>query len=72
MEILFKMTYSPEKLKEHLGKGRARLGMLEGDLEQGELEAGQVCGNIQDLPTVSELVKAILIEYNLALENLNK
>ncbi|MAZ47868.1 MAG: nitronate monooxygenase [Halobacteriovoraceae bacterium] len=63
---------SPEKLKEHLGKGRARLGMLEGDLEQGELEAGQVCGNIQDLPTVSELVKAILIEYNLALENLNK
>lgn len=62
----------PEKLKEHLGKGRAKLGMLEGNLEQGELEAGQVCGNIQDLPTVSDLVKTILIEYNLALDNLNK
>lgn len=50
-----------------LGKGRARLGMLEGNLEKGELEAGQVAALVRDLPKVQDLVPRILREYDEAL-----
>ncbi len=45
-----------EELEKHLGKGRARLGMLEGDMDQGELEVGQIVGLLNDLPTCKELI----------------
>ena len=47
---------SRDKLAELLGQGRARRGMLEGDLDEGELEVGQVAGLIDDVPTVAEVV----------------
>lgn len=47
---------SREELVAHLGQGRARRGMLEGDLEDGELEIGQVAGMIDDIPTVAEVM----------------
>lgn len=52
-----------EKLIQHLGKGRARLGMLEGDIDNGELEVGQIAGAITSLPTVSELFDQLIQEY---------
>ncbi len=52
-----------EALKQHLGKGRARKGMFEGNLEEGELEIGQVSGLIKDLPSCEKLVKRLVIEY---------
>ncbi len=52
-----------EELATLLGKGRARLGMLEGDLDQGELEIGQIAGMIRDLPTVQTLVERLVTEY---------
>ncbi len=55
-----------------LGKGRARLGMLEGNLQEGELEAGQIAAMISDLPEVKVLVPKILREYDEALESLVK
>jgi enoyl-[acyl-carrier protein] reductase II len=55
-----------------LGKGRAKKGMLEGDLEHGELEAGQIAAIIKDLPTVDELVKRLLREYEEAISTLPK
>jgi enoyl-[acyl-carrier protein] reductase II len=45
-----------DQLINHLGKGRAKLGMLGGDLENGELEVGQIVGIINDLPTCKELI----------------
>lgn len=48
---------SEEELIKHLGKGRARLGMLEGDLLQGELEVGQIIGLINDLPSCHQLIE---------------
>lgn len=60
-----------DTLREHLGKGRAKKGMLEGDLEAGELETGQICSAINDLPKVSEMVNNLRQEYTLALEALN-
>ena len=57
----------PEKLSEHLGKGRAKLGMLDGDLESGELEAGQICLDINSILNVAELIEKIKFEYAHAL-----
>jgi enoyl-[acyl-carrier protein] reductase II len=47
-----------------LGKGRAKKGMLEGDLTLGELEIGQVAGSINDLPTMQECVTKLIEEYH--------
>ncbi len=47
-----------------LGKGRARKGMLLGDLDEGELEIGQGCALIDNLPKVCECVDRLLSEYN--------
>lgn len=58
---------SKEQLAEHLGKGRARKGMLEGDMDEGELEIGQVAGLIHDVPTVAALVTRLRQEYNEAI-----
>jgi enoyl-[acyl-carrier protein] reductase II len=55
---------SEEELVSLLGKGRARLGMLEGNLEEGELEIGQGCSMIKKTQTVQEIVTEIISEYN--------
>jgi enoyl-[acyl-carrier protein] reductase II len=59
-----------EELAELLGQGRARRGMLEGDLEEGELEIGQVSGLIDDVPTVAEVVAKLLSGYDEAVARL--
>lgn len=56
-----------ELLMAHLGKGRARKGMLEGDLPEGELEIGQVAGLIDNIPTVKECVDQLIKEYHHAI-----
>jgi len=53
-----------------LGKGRARAGMLNGDMEEGELEIGQVAGLIDDIPTVAQVMKRLLDGHEQTLENL--
>ena len=60
-----------DALIELLGKGRARKGMLEGDLKEGELEIGQVSALINDQPTVQELVTSFLIDYEKVLSRLS-
>lgn len=52
-----------EELEVFLGKGRARLGMREGELEQGELEIGQVIGSIEGLSSATELINEIKLNY---------
>lgn len=62
---------SVEELRLLLGKGRAKKGIFEGDLEEGELEIGQVAALIRELQPVEEVMKDILKSYNLALESIN-
>lgn len=52
-----------DELRELLGRGRAKLGMFEGDLSEGELEIGQIAGLINDLPKASDLVNRLMKEY---------
>ncbi len=54
---------SPEKLRQLLGKGRARLGMFEGDLDEGELEIGQVSALLHDAPPAASIVSGIWNEF---------
>lgn len=54
---------SKEKLISILGKGRAKRGMLEGDLEEGELEIGQISALLKNTPTVSKCVQELLRSF---------
>lgn len=57
---------SVEALVKIIGKGRARKGMFDGDLADGELEIGQVSALIKDIPAAAEIVKNILKEFDSA------
>lgn len=54
----------PEELAMLLGRGRAKLGMFEGRLDEGELEIGQVSAMIKDIKPAAEIVKEIWEEFN--------
>lgn len=54
---------SEEELKKLLGRARAKRGMFEGDLDEGELEIGQISGLIHDIKPVKEIVKNIISEF---------
>jgi len=62
----------PETLKEILGKGRAKKGMFEGDMHQGELEIGQVSGLINNILPASSILKQIIDEFNLTRLEISK
>ena len=53
-----------------LGKGRAKKGMFEGDLIEGELEIGQVAGLIDSIEPVSKIIETIMNEYHQAKNNI--
>lgn len=53
---------SKEELVELLGHGRAKRGMLEGDMNDGEIEIGQIASLVHDIPTVDALVKKLILE----------
>lgn len=55
---------SVEEMRELLGKGRAKKGIFEGNLDEGELEIGQVASLIHELKPVSEVVKEVIDEFN--------
>ena len=59
---------SAEELRSLLGKGRAKKGMFEGDLEEGELEIGQVSAIISRRQSVAEVMNELVESYWQAVE----
>ena len=55
-----------DELKNILGRGRAKKGMFEGDLENGELEIGQVSALIKEIKPAKEIIDEIMNEYHFA------
>lgn len=53
-----------DELRELLGRARAKRGMFEGDMEEGELEIGQISGYIHDVKPAADIVKEIVEEFN--------
>lgn len=60
---------SPEEMKTLLGRGRAKKGMFEGNMDEGELEIGQVSALLQDILPAAEIVKKVWQEFSDALGN---
>lgn len=63
---------SVEELKVLLGRGRAKKGMFLGDLEEGELEIGQVSAMIKEILPASTIIQNLLKEYEIAREKMIK
>ncbi|EAQ50726.1 dioxygenase, related to 2-nitropropane dioxygenase [Leeuwenhoekiella blandensis MED217] len=60
---LYESTPTKEELSALLGRGRAKKGMFEGDLEEGELEIGQIAGLIHEIKPAAEVVAEIITEF---------
>jgi len=71
VQELYKTSPTPEQLKELLGRARSKRGMFEGDLEDGELEIGQIAGLIHDVKPVAEIVKIMVAEFEEAKKSIN-
>lgn len=63
---------SVDELRNLLGKGRAKKGIFEGNMVEGELEIGQVSSLFSDIPSVDKVVKNIISEFNEAKTDLSK
>lgn len=66
IERLYQSSPSKEDLIKLLGRARAKKGMFEGDLEEGELEIGQVAGLIHEIKPAAEIVKEMIEEFEIA------
>ncbi|MCE3011520.1 MAG: nitronate monooxygenase [Proteobacteria bacterium] len=60
------------QLEAILGRGRAKLGMLEGNMDEGEIEIGQIAGLVRDIVSVKELVDRLMVEYHQTIKELPK
>jgi enoyl-[acyl-carrier protein] reductase II len=70
IESLYKKHGTVEELTQLLGRGRAKKGMFEGDLVQGELEVGQVSAEIKEIKPAAEILEEIIREYKDILANI--
>lgn len=68
---LYKTGPSAEQLKELLGRARAKRGMFEGDLDEGELEIGQIAGLIHDIKPAAQIVREMMTEFEEAKKTVN-
>jgi enoyl-[acyl-carrier protein] reductase II len=65
VQELYQKNPTKEEIKELLGRARVKKGMFEGDLEEGELEIGQVAGLIHEITPANDVLNEIVEEFNL-------
>jgi enoyl-[acyl-carrier protein] reductase II len=66
VQDLYQKCPSKEELVQLLGRARAKKGMFEGDLDEGELEIGQVAGLIHEILPVEEIIRQMIAEFEVA------
>ena len=64
IQELYQQNPTIEQIRELLGRARAKKGMFEGDLDNGELEIGQIAGIINKIKPAGQVLKDIVKEYN--------
>jgi enoyl-[acyl-carrier protein] reductase II len=69
---LYTTNPTKEALKELLGRARAKKGMFEGDLEEGELEIGQIAGLIHDIKPAAQIIEEMVLEFEAAKKSVNE
>ena len=62
VEGVYEQGGSVEELKDLLGRGRAKKGMFEGDLEEGELEIGQISARLDHIEKAGDIVNSMMLE----------
>ena len=72
VQDLYAKCPTKDELSALLGRARAKHGMFEGDLEEGELEIGQIAGLIHKIIPAAEIIEEMIIDYNLARKEVNK
>ena len=72
IQAAYNENASPEQLKELLGRARAKKGMFEGDLTEGELEIGQISSAINEIKPAHEIVEEIMAEFHQIIAKLQK
>lgn len=66
IEAAYERDADVDELKEILGRARAKKGMFEGDMDEGELEIGQVASLIHDIKPAAQIVKDLMEEFEQA------
>ena len=66
VQQLYENCSSKEELIQLLGRARAKKGMFEGDLEEGELEIGQIAGLIHEILPVEQIIQQMMTEFEAA------
>jgi enoyl-[acyl-carrier protein] reductase II len=66
LQELYKKCPTPEELKTLLGRARAKKGMFEGDLVEGELEIGQIAGLIHEIKSAAAIIDEMVLEFEMA------
>jgi enoyl-[acyl-carrier protein] reductase II len=66
LENLYAKAPTKEELQELLGRARAKKGMFEGDLDEGELEIGQISGLIKDILPAKKIMETLIAEFEAA------
>ena len=66
LQELYKKAPTPEELKTLLGRARAKKGMFEGDLIEGELEIGQIAGLIREIKSAAAIIDEMVSEFEMA------
>jgi enoyl-[acyl-carrier protein] reductase II len=67
LQELYAKNPSIDELKDLLGRARAKRGMFEGDLVEGELEIGQIAGLIHNIKPVKEIIDEVVAEFRIAI-----
>ncbi len=70
VQSAYQQDATVEELQQLLGRGRAKKGMFEGDLVEGELEIGQVAAMIDSIPSAAEVVNSMMVEFRSTVERL--
>ncbi|MDX6188326.1 nitronate monooxygenase [Flavobacterium sp. Fl-318] len=66
VQDLYERCPSKEELVQLLGRARAKKGMFEGDLEEGELEIGQIAGIIHEILPVEKIIQQMMADFEIA------
>lgn len=72
VQALYAKGINVDALQELLGRARAKRGMFEGDLVEGELEIGQVSGLIHEIKPAQKIIDDVIAEFRLAKKELNQ
>jgi enoyl-[acyl-carrier protein] reductase II len=72
VQDLYSKCPTKEELSELLGRARAKHGMFEGDLIEGELEIGQIAGLIHDIKSSAEIIKEMIADFEFAKNDVAK